>query len=215
MFEGVAERLATDFGRQEVRRHIGEVVGTLRRDADQRIGALGRQASEREFEIRTVLEQGIARGFDPQACNDVIGDLRREAADLRGKARGYQIILARADGIEEEAQALLSSADRLLRMWDLLEPAERRARASQVVAAVVVQPTSGRGDNIVKRVTKATTYFRGLLQETQSTRIQIKTRLAARAEVPELTHLRALEAGGASSPTEWLPAPDSNQEPTG
>jgi DNA invertase Pin-like site-specific DNA recombinase len=206
VFEGVAERLATDFGRREVRRHIEEVVGALRRDADQHIGALEREATARDHRRRAVLGEALAGGFDRQTCQEMIDDLRREAADLRGKARGYQIILARANGIEEEVQALLSSTGRLLRTWELLEPAERRARLSEVVSAVVVDVPPVGGDNTVKRVTNAAVSFRGLLQDTQQTRVQIKTALAAKAEVPELTHLRALGAGGAGSPTEWLPA---------
>ncbi|MBM3477213.1 MAG: hypothetical protein FJX75_28430 [Armatimonadetes bacterium] len=209
VFEGVSERLATEFGRREVRRHIGEVVGALRKDAGQYIGALEREASEREFRIRTVLEDGLRRGFDPQACNEVIGDLRREAADLRGKARGYETILAKADGIEDEVHGLLSSADRLLRTWDLLEPAERRARLSEVVAAVLLQAPSGGGPNT------AEIRFRGLLSDVRTQRIEIKTAIARKAKEAETPAFQGFRPLGESSPTEWLPAPDSNQEPTG
>jgi hypothetical protein len=200
VFEGVAERLATDFGRREVRRHIGEVVGALRKDAGQHIGALEGQTGEREFRIRTVLEEGLRRGFDPQACNEVIGDLRAEAADLRDKARAYQTILAKADGIEDEVQALLSSTGRLLRTWELLEPAERRARLSEVVAGVVVDEASGRGP------LTAEIRFRGLLQDVQAQRLQIKTAVARKAKEAETPAFQGFRPPGECQPTEWLPA---------
>ncbi|MBM3498038.1 MAG: hypothetical protein FJX74_05145 [Armatimonadetes bacterium] len=208
--ESVAERLASDMGRREVRSRIRAVVGELRKDADQRVGALEREASAREYRARMVLEEGIPKGFDPQECNRLIRDLRAEAADCRDKARGYRTILSKADGIEDEVQGLLSSADRLLRTWNSLEVAERRARLAELVSAVVAHSEEQTG-----KVTQATVHFRGLLQDTQSTRVQIKTALAAKADVPDLTRLRTHEAEGAGSLSEWLPAPDSNQEPTG
>ncbi len=144
--------------------------------------------------------------------NDAV--FREGQADHRDKARAYETILQKADGIEDEVQALLSSAQRLLRSWDLLEPAERRARLSDVVSAVVVDVSPGGGTNT--RVREGTVHFRGLLEDVEATRVRIKSALAEDPEVPELQHLRpAVGAEVLSRPSQWLPGPDSNQQPSG
>ncbi len=173
VMEGVAERLASALGKQEVRRHVGGVVRHLRKGAVTRLDALRKVADEREGQVERVIDLGIGGGLDRDACNERIHSLRSEAASIRDKARAFEVVLAKTDGIEDEVQTLLARADHLVRSWQLLEPAERRARLHDVVSAIVVDAASPGGDT-----NTAVIHFRGLLEDNAALRLRVKGEIA-------------------------------------
>ena len=186
VLQGVADRLASKLGRSEVRTHIGQVVGRLRKDADKRLRVLDAAATERETQIARVIDLGIDGGLDREACNDRIRSLRAEAADIRDKGGAFEVVLRRMDGIEDEVQALLASADRLVRNWLLLEPCERRARLHDLVTTIVVSPHTEQGGTNTAEI-----HFRGLLEDSGTTRLRVRKDIARRAENPQEIGLRA------------------------
>ena len=172
--KGVADRLVSAMGRREVRKHTEAVVRALRKDADTRLRALQATADEREAQIARVIDLGIGGGLDRDACNERIRSLRTEASDIRDKAQAFEVIVQRADGIGDEVQTLLASADRLVRSWQLLEPAERRERLHDLVSAIVVDVGAPGGDT-----NTATIHFRGLLEDSGQVRLRIKKGIGA------------------------------------
>lgn len=187
VLQGITDRLATKFGRNEVRTHVRQVVGRLRKDAGRRLRALEAAAGEREAQIGKVIDLGIAGGLDPEACNDRIRSLRAEAAGIRDKGVAFQVILEKMDAIEDEVQALLTSADGLLRNWLLLEPGQRRARLQELVSTIVVDPRAEQGGP-----NPAEIHFRGLLEEAGTTRLRVKREMAEKAKNAKETGLWAI-----------------------
>jgi hypothetical protein len=152
----------------------------------RRLHALEAAATEREAQIARVIDLGIDGGLDREACNDRIRSLRAEAADIRDKEGAFEVILRKMDGIEDEVQALLASADRLVRNWLLLEPCERRARLHDLVSTIVVSPHAEQGGTNTAEI-----HFRGLLEDSGTARLRVRREIARRAENPQEIGLRA------------------------
>ncbi len=137
------------------------------------------------MQIAKVIDLGIDGGLDREACNDRIRALRAEAADIRDKGHAFEVIRGKLTGIEDEVQALLASADRLLRNWMLLEPGERRARLHDLVSAIVVDARTPQGGTNTAEI-----HFRGLLEDHGTVRLRIKREIAGRPQNPQEIGLR-------------------------
>lgn len=98
-----------------------------------------------------MIDKAIGGGLDRDACNVRIEALRTEARDLRDKQRAFETVLDKLDSIEGRVEALLTSAEELLTTWELLEPAERRARLQELVSVIVVSRMGSGGGNRTRR----------------------------------------------------------------
>ena len=88
-------------------------------------------------------------------------------------------------GIESRVQALLSSAEELVAMWETLEPGERKARLREVVSEIVVNKVGSPGE-----ANQATICFSGVFDDGATVRVGVggevskRSRNAARRGFP-------------------------------
>lgn len=109
-----------------------------------------------------------------------------QEADLRDKQRAFQMILDKLDSIEEQVEALLTSADELFTTWAVLDPAERRQRLREVVSVIVVNKIASGGDS-----DSATIHFRGLLRSSETVRKLVREEIGTTAYLRQQNGLQA------------------------